>query len=117
MRRRLDSGATHIHLMESLRTAIEVRSLVLYYQPQIDLHTGAIVTMEALVRWAHPTLGPVPPDHFIPPAEEAGLIPRSLASCSARRRPSALNGGIRAISSPSRSTSRLGTSSSMELPR
>jgi diguanylate cyclase (GGDEF)-like protein len=71
---RLDSGATHIHLMESLRTAIEERSLILYYQPLIDLRTRAIVTMEALVRWVHPTLGPVPPDHFIPPAEEAGLI-------------------------------------------
>lgn len=70
----LDSGATHIHLMESLRTAIEERSLILYYQPQIDLRTRAVVTMEALVRWVHPTLGPVPPDHFIPPAEEAGLI-------------------------------------------
>ncbi|HSZ37420.1 MAG TPA: diguanylate cyclase, partial [Acidimicrobiales bacterium] len=71
---RLDSGASHIHLMESLRTAIEERSLVLYYQPQIDLRTRSVVTMEALVRWVHPTLGPVPPDHFIPPAEEAGLI-------------------------------------------
>jgi diguanylate cyclase (GGDEF)-like protein len=71
---RLDSGATHIHLMESLRTAIQERSLILYYQPQIDLRTKAVVTMEALVRWVHPTLGPVPPDHFIPPAEEAGLI-------------------------------------------
>ena len=71
---RLDSGATHIHLMESLRAAIEERSLVLYYQPQIDLRTRAVVTMEALVRWVHPTLGPVPPDHFIPPAEESGVI-------------------------------------------
>jgi EAL domain-containing protein (putative c-di-GMP-specific phosphodiesterase class I) len=70
----LDAGANHIHLMESLRTAIEERSLVLFYQPQIDLHTKAVVTLEALVRWVHPTLGPVPPDHFIPPAEEAGLI-------------------------------------------
>lgn len=71
---RLDSGANHISLMESLRTAIEQRSILLYYQPQIDLRTKTVVTMEALVRWVHPTLGPVPPDHFIPPAEEAGLI-------------------------------------------
>jgi diguanylate cyclase (GGDEF)-like protein len=71
---RLDAGSNHIHLMESLRKAIDERSLVLYYQPQIDLRTRAVVTLEALVRWVHPTLGPVPPDHFIPPAEEAGLI-------------------------------------------
>ena len=71
---RLDSGASHIHLMESLRTAIDTGSLLVFYQPQIDLHTRAVVTMEALVRWDHPTLGPVPPDHFIPPAEETGLI-------------------------------------------
>ena len=71
---RLDAGANHIHLMESLRKAVEERALLVYYQPQIDLRTRAVVTMEALVRWVHPTLGPVPPDHFIPPAEESGVI-------------------------------------------
>jgi diguanylate cyclase (GGDEF)-like protein/PAS domain S-box-containing protein len=61
-------------LQEELRNAIVRSEFVLFYQPQIDLRTGRIFACEALIRWMHPTLGLVPPDKFIPLAEEAGLI-------------------------------------------
>ncbi len=61
--------------MESLlRTAIEERQFVLHYQPLIDLQSGHLTGVEALVRWQHPTRGLVPPMEFIPLAEETGLI-------------------------------------------
>jgi EAL domain-containing protein (putative c-di-GMP-specific phosphodiesterase class I) len=59
---------------EGLRRALEQREFVLYYQPIINLTTGAITGAEALVRWAHPTRGLLPPAHFIPVAEDCGLI-------------------------------------------
>ncbi|UTW70942.1 EAL domain-containing protein [Anaerobacillus sp. HL2] len=46
----------------------------LYYQPQIDLKTKKIIGVEALIRWLNPELGLVPPNNFIPLAEETGLI-------------------------------------------
>jgi diguanylate cyclase (GGDEF)-like protein/PAS domain S-box-containing protein len=58
----------------ALRLAIDRRELVLYFQPQIDLASGAIVGAEALVRWNRPDVGLVLPGEFIPLAEESGLI-------------------------------------------
>lgn len=61
-------------LLGALRAAIADNELALYYQPQIDLQTGIIHSVEALIRWNHPDYGCVPPDQFIPLAEQTGLI-------------------------------------------
>jgi diguanylate cyclase len=70
----LDGAANRVQLVEELRDAIEQRQLELHYQPQVDLSTGEINSVEALVRWIHPRLGFVPPLEFIPLAEDAGLM-------------------------------------------
>jgi diguanylate cyclase (GGDEF)-like protein len=57
-----------------LRHAIEHDQFVMYYQPRIDISTGVTSSMEALVRWAHPTKGLINPAAFIPLAEETGVI-------------------------------------------
>jgi diguanylate cyclase (GGDEF)-like protein/PAS domain S-box-containing protein len=61
---------------ESLRRALERNEFALHYQPKINLKTGAITGAEALIRWTHPTQGPMPPGKFIPVAEDCGLILR-----------------------------------------
>lgn len=61
-------------LDRELRHALTERQLLLHYQPQIDLATGALCAVEALVRWEHPQRGVLKPGHFIDFAEDSGLI-------------------------------------------
>ena len=63
-----------VELEHDLRRAVELRQLHLVYQPIVRIPHGPIEGVEALVRWAHPTLGVIPPVKFIPLAEESGLI-------------------------------------------
>ncbi|WP_456049037.1 sensor domain-containing protein [Acetivibrio cellulolyticus] len=63
-----------MELENGLRKALENNEFVLYYQPQIDLKSGKVVGLEALIRWYHPEYGLVYPAEFIPLAEETGLI-------------------------------------------
>jgi len=63
-----------IHLEQDLSHALERNELMLYYQPQVDVATGAVVAMEALLRWEHGVDGFIAPDQFIPLAEKSGMI-------------------------------------------
>ena len=63
-----------LNLENQLYKALKKSEFVLHYQPQINLNTGKIVGMEALVRWQHPERGLIFPDRFIPLAEETGFI-------------------------------------------
>jgi diguanylate cyclase (GGDEF)-like protein len=63
-----------VRLLQSLRSAVESERLFIVYQPQVDLATGAIIGLEALIRWRNEDGTFVPPDRFIPLAEASGMI-------------------------------------------
>jgi EAL domain-containing protein (putative c-di-GMP-specific phosphodiesterase class I) len=87
----IDDDGNRLRLVEELREAVEGGSFEVHYQPQVDLQTGEISAVEALVRWPHPRLGMVPPLDFLPLAEEAGLmqsltalvLEQAVAQCAA----------------------------------
>jgi len=64
----------NLSLMGELRTGLDEQQLVLYYQPKVNMQTGRVSGVEALVRWRHPVHGLMYPDNFIPLAEQSGLI-------------------------------------------
>src|SRR4029450_13504297 len=68
------SALKRLTIESQLRGAIERGELALHYQPQLDLKSGRVCGMEALLRWSNAELGDVPPLEFIPVAEECGLI-------------------------------------------
>lgn len=72
----LEDNHDKLSLSAALRQALEVDDLSVVYQPQVDLATGEVVGVEALARWFSPLLGAVPPDRFIPVAEDGGMITR-----------------------------------------
>lgn len=69
-----DRAMERLRIEGDLRTALERGHFLLHYQPQIDLETGNVFGMEALIRWQHPELGMISPARFISLAEETGLI-------------------------------------------
>lgn len=71
----LDLEDDRLRLVAELRIAIDQSQLVLHYQPQLDLRTGKIGAVEALLRWVHPRLGLLPPVKFLHIAEDAGFMP------------------------------------------
>jgi diguanylate cyclase (GGDEF)-like protein len=69
-----DHSPRKLALVSDLRSAIETDALEVHYQPKVEITTGRVVGVEALVRWPHPAAGLVPPDEFVPMAEHTGLI-------------------------------------------
>lgn len=69
-----DAALERLKIEHSLRQALARDEFCVYYQPILDMQTGKVVSLEALVRWQHPEMGMVPPGNFIGIAEETGLI-------------------------------------------
>lgn len=69
-----DSARSKIEMQKGLLTALENEEFKLFYQPLIDMASGAIIGVESLIRWIHPEKGMIPPDKFIAVAEESRLI-------------------------------------------
>jgi diguanylate cyclase (GGDEF)-like protein/PAS domain S-box-containing protein len=69
-----EKALERLRMESDLHSAVEREEFFLCYQPQVDMRTGCVVGMEALVRWQHPQLGTIPPSLFVGLAEETGLI-------------------------------------------
>ncbi|MEO6887576.1 MAG: EAL domain-containing protein [Ktedonobacteraceae bacterium] len=69
-----ESSPRRLAIIGALHQAIASKTLQLYYQPKAEVKTGVVRSVEALARWIHPTYGSIPPDQFIPMAEQMGLI-------------------------------------------
>jgi len=69
-----EQAMKHLQLEIDLRKAVDDGEVRLHYQPEVDLRTGELIGFEALARWQHAQLGAIPPDQFIPLAEESGVI-------------------------------------------
>ena len=71
---RLDRGGDKLQLADELQAALAAGDLVLHYQPQLELRSGQVSTVEALVRWQHPEHGLIAPGKFLSLAQEAGMM-------------------------------------------
>jgi diguanylate cyclase (GGDEF)-like protein len=69
-----EHSTERLHLLGDLRNALGTKQLSIHYQPKIDLNTDQVIGTEALLRWNHPERGNIPPNDFIPLAENTGLI-------------------------------------------